>query len=480
MVDLYFKAARDGNLNILKNATKRDTNRRDEDYMTPVHYAASCGNVEALRLLVGKGGDPDKTNCDGSTAVHLAAGCGQLNCLSFLTNFGANIWALDNEGHTPLEEAAIHGRMDCVRHLDGLVAIQMLRNKKETERLKRRAKSEAIRRMRKQSKMQQEREKAYEKRVQRETKNGKNSAEMNELKASKVYSVSDWDVQSSRSGYMNGSNRPRNFSDLAGVSASEDTLDDIDTRSTLSHALSDTFTGKSKFLGRIRTKMSTLGRKSNRQENGNVILMRNSSKSEPNVSKIGRGQKSNGFGQYNETPVMLSHRPLATNSVTDPQSEPDSDDSFDETNSVGHITKKYDDKGNVTTEIQYIKRAKSNGSITSRNSRNSQASFSQQSQGTYNDFGSLHSAGFDDYSSDVLAESTEMKGVVTFLASLNLEQFTASILKESIDLSALLLCDDKDLQSVGLPLGPRRKIMEAIKRRNLVLKNPGQMKDSRI
>ncbi|EDO35466.1 predicted protein [Nematostella vectensis] len=460
MVDLYFKAARDGNLNILKNATKRDTNRRDEDYMTPVHYAASCGNVEALRLLSGQNddyklislssflsrGDPDKTNCDGSTAVHLAAGCGQLNCLSFLTNFGANIWALDNEGHTPLEEAAIHGRMDCVRHLDGLVAIQMLRNKKETERLKRRAKSEAIRRMRKQSKMQQEREKAYEKRVQRETKNGKNSAEMNELKASKVYN----------------------------------TLDDIDNRSTLSHALSDTFTGKSKFLGRIRTKMSTLGRKSNRQENGNVILMRNSSKSEPNVSKIGRGQKSNGFGQYNETPVMLSHRPLATNSVTDPESEPDSDDSFDETNSVGHITKKYDDKGNVTTEIQYIKRAKSNGSITSRNSRNSQASFSQQSQGTYNDFGSLHSAGFDDYSSDVLAESTEMKGVVTFLASLNLEQFTASILKESIDLSALLLCDDKDLQSVGLPLGPRRKIMEAIKRRNLVLKNPGQMNDSRI
>ena len=55
MGDLYHKAARDSVLELLKTATKRDANRRDEDGMSPVHYAASCGNVEALRLLVGKG-----------------------------------------------------------------------------------------------------------------------------------------------------------------------------------------------------------------------------------------------------------------------------------------------------------------------------------------------------------------------------------------------------------------------------------------
>lgn len=55
MTDLYHKAARDGAVDLLKTATKRDANRRDEDGMTPVHYAASCGNVEALRLLIGKG-----------------------------------------------------------------------------------------------------------------------------------------------------------------------------------------------------------------------------------------------------------------------------------------------------------------------------------------------------------------------------------------------------------------------------------------
>ena len=55
MGDIYHKAARDSVLELLKTATKRDANRRDEDGMSPVHYAASCGNVEALRLLVGKG-----------------------------------------------------------------------------------------------------------------------------------------------------------------------------------------------------------------------------------------------------------------------------------------------------------------------------------------------------------------------------------------------------------------------------------------
>lgn len=55
MVDIYHRAARDGYVELLKTASKRDANRKDEDGMTPVHYAASCGNVEALRLLVGKG-----------------------------------------------------------------------------------------------------------------------------------------------------------------------------------------------------------------------------------------------------------------------------------------------------------------------------------------------------------------------------------------------------------------------------------------
>lgn len=49
------RAAQDGMLDILREATKRDCNAKDEDGMTPTLWAAFQGNLEALRLLVGRG-----------------------------------------------------------------------------------------------------------------------------------------------------------------------------------------------------------------------------------------------------------------------------------------------------------------------------------------------------------------------------------------------------------------------------------------
>jgi len=49
------RAARDGYLEALKEATKRDLNARDEDGMTPTLWAAFEGNLDALRLVVGRG-----------------------------------------------------------------------------------------------------------------------------------------------------------------------------------------------------------------------------------------------------------------------------------------------------------------------------------------------------------------------------------------------------------------------------------------
>ena len=122
-------------------------------------------------------GEPDRPNQDGATAVHLAASCGQLNCLSFLTNFGANIWALDNNGRTPLEEAALHGRMECVRHLDGLIAIYTMRNKKEVDRHRSQAKKDMVKRIKKQDKSIQSRDNAYEKKVAKETQRARSKSE---------------------------------------------------------------------------------------------------------------------------------------------------------------------------------------------------------------------------------------------------------------------------------------------------------------
>ena len=55
MTEIYHKAARDGYLDLLKEASRRDADRPDEDGRSPTLWAAYHGNVEALRLLVSRG-----------------------------------------------------------------------------------------------------------------------------------------------------------------------------------------------------------------------------------------------------------------------------------------------------------------------------------------------------------------------------------------------------------------------------------------
>ena len=54
-VSTICRAARDGYLDALREATRKDCNTKDEDGMTPTLWAAFEGNLNALRLLVGRG-----------------------------------------------------------------------------------------------------------------------------------------------------------------------------------------------------------------------------------------------------------------------------------------------------------------------------------------------------------------------------------------------------------------------------------------
>ena len=55
MSDVFHKAAKDGYLDLLREATRRDCNKQDEDGMTPTLWAAYYGNLEALRMIIGRG-----------------------------------------------------------------------------------------------------------------------------------------------------------------------------------------------------------------------------------------------------------------------------------------------------------------------------------------------------------------------------------------------------------------------------------------
>ncbi|KAK2829505.1 hypothetical protein Q7C36_017495 [Tachysurus vachellii] len=139
----YHKAAIDGNLDLLKEATRKDLNTPDDDGMTPTLWAAYHGRLEALQLICSRGGDPNKSDIWGNTPLHHAASNGYRHILNFLVNFGANLFALDNDFHTPMDVAASRDHMNCVHFLDNAASQQMMKNPKHVENLKKQAAKDA-------------------------------------------------------------------------------------------------------------------------------------------------------------------------------------------------------------------------------------------------------------------------------------------------------------------------------------------------
>ena len=70
--------------------------------------------------------------------------------------------------------------------------------------------------------------------------------------------------------------------------------------------------------------------------------------------------------------------------------------------------------------------------------------------------------------------------LATFLQSLDLIDHIQLLHREKLDLEALALCEEKDLTEIGLPLGSRKKILNAIHRREARLKKPGKMVDTEL
>uniref|UniRef100_UPI00358F3EC4 pre-mRNA splicing regulator USH1G-like n=1 Tax=Myxine glutinosa TaxID=7769 RepID=UPI00358F3EC4 len=134
MSNRFHLAARDGNVNLLKETTKKDLNVTDGDGMTPTLLAAECGHIDALQMCIKRGGDADRCDIWGRSALHLAAGNGYLVCVGFLANMGANIWVMDNDHRTPLELASLKGQAECVQLLDKMAGDQTQKDPRQAQR----------------------------------------------------------------------------------------------------------------------------------------------------------------------------------------------------------------------------------------------------------------------------------------------------------------------------------------------------------
>ncbi|XP_011152555.1 transient receptor potential channel pyrexia-like [Harpegnathos saltator] len=80
---------------------------------TPLHLAAEEGNAECTKLLLGAGAAWEAKNSRGQTAMHLAALALSVETLDVLISVGAKVNAEDDDGRTPLHAAVAKALRGC-------------------------------------------------------------------------------------------------------------------------------------------------------------------------------------------------------------------------------------------------------------------------------------------------------------------------------------------------------------------------------
>ena len=81
----------------------------------PLHVAARSDNIDALKLLLSSGADPNTVMIENMTALHLAAAKGWIDGINALLDAGASINAQDLlTSETPLHKAARNMKMGAI------------------------------------------------------------------------------------------------------------------------------------------------------------------------------------------------------------------------------------------------------------------------------------------------------------------------------------------------------------------------------
>lgn len=113
-----FQAVRNNDLARLRSAVAEKTgvNTRGPRDVTPLMHAAAFGSVEAVRILLDAGAEPNAKDAFGATALLWAAGDPEK--ARILVEHGADVNAQTTRGRTPLIFAAAHaGNLETVRLL---------------------------------------------------------------------------------------------------------------------------------------------------------------------------------------------------------------------------------------------------------------------------------------------------------------------------------------------------------------------------
>lgn len=84
-------------------------NTRGQNGETPLHWMATLGDGEGVRLLVDAGGVVDAADQNGNTPLHECCASRQLAAAKMLIGLGANRELKNHDGLTPRDVAAVEG-----------------------------------------------------------------------------------------------------------------------------------------------------------------------------------------------------------------------------------------------------------------------------------------------------------------------------------------------------------------------------------
>ena len=387
-------------------------------------------------------GNADKPNNEGATAVHVAAGAGQLHCLVFLTNFGANVHAVDDNGNSPLQEASNKGRIECMRHLESIVTHQLMQDRGKVEKIQIKAKKEAERRIREKAKLMQKLDKEYEK---RNLKQLKAMGLTRQDKASVYRSEEELSDRSANSKVHN--NKKLTYSQLTGL-RSDGESNEYDSPHPDDASSSSSLLEDFQIVSRLSDDIVFAPAFSNSDSNGQSDSTEESQLT--TTTKLTKSGSSRILLEAKEKSSFPNGVHLSGN------------------NTVRSSASQQTTRTALTSVSKQNGRASSavNVSLTDApNHKGTRSAISSSSKRKMPGPGQIE---------------VHMGPLYTFLHALNLDEFRDIFLREKIDLRACLLCDENDLREIGLPLGPRKKIVDAIIRRNESIRCSDDMEDSMV
>ncbi|PAA88190.1 hypothetical protein BOX15_Mlig014323g2 [Macrostomum lignano] len=544
----YHQAARDGYLDLLREATRSEADGPDENGMSPVMWAAFYGNVDALRLLIQRGGNPDKTDYMGSSALHFAALNGHMNCVTFLVNFGANIWILDNDFHTALDLAGLRDHRDIVEYLDGVAGKQVSMNRRVVSKMREKAALEAQKRVKKFDRLMRKTSKKLAKNDRQQQAalsasfNSSSSSASTMLRSNATSNpnyrhqtrsgteddASDQSQSRQRSlsfgltaaGSSGG--RAGSLSDLVGAVTLRRPQNGSGSSSNgprpFSEYLTSARSNRSRYTFGAARKVVSHHRQQQQQQNS-------------------AGGSNKDYGDYNDGNLALSAssqssdivyartsadgRSILSGPVSEPDMQQQQDAGLFERPGFGSVA--FFHRHPRTAPSQAALMAKTLSSLkdapplgqqpqpqphpmllqppSPSYSRRSGAADSIGTSGSLlrrwrdlpwsgEDLDNLEDDyEYDDDNDDVDGRLGGGKGTLRprkqadlelFLTCLGLPDCMPALAREQIDLDSLSLCTDADLQTLGLPLGPRRKILEAMQRRRVAFERRDCLVDLRL